>query len=173
MSRKPAQDRKPPTSRPAGQRGKGRKSAGGGTRLVRLRVPRDSVTSSAYLALVLNYPIRPIRSDEELDQAIAVVDKLLARRKPLDENEQDYLESLSHEIERYEAAAHPMPAVSDAAMLRHLIEAREVNLSAVAAATGIALSTLSSVLTGKRTLNRTHIEKLAPYFGVDPGVFLA
>ncbi len=142
------------------------------TRVVRLRVPRGGMVSSSYLALVAAYPIHPIHSEEDLDQAITVIDGLLGRRKPLDPQEQDYLDSLSHEVERYEAEAHPMPAVSDVAMLRHLIESREATLSEVAEATGIALSTLSSVLSGKRPLNRNHIETLAAHFGVEPGVFL-
>ncbi len=65
-----------------------------------------------------------------------------------------------------------MPAVSGAAMLRHLIDAHDATLSEVAKATGIVVSTISSVLKGKRELNRAHIEKLAAYFGVAPGVFL-
>jgi HTH-type transcriptional regulator/antitoxin HigA len=128
--------------------------------------------SASYLALAKAYPIHPIRSEEDLDTAIAVVDRLLSRRKPLAPPEQDYLESLSHEIERYEAVAHPMPAVSGAAMLRHLVEARGVTLSKLAEETGIAVSTLSAVLNHRRNLNLTHIEKLAPYFGVEPSVFL-
>jgi HTH-type transcriptional regulator / antitoxin HigA len=156
---------------PRGIRKKGGKTAPA-TRVVRLRVPRGGRVSPSYLALVAVYPIRPIRSSEELDQAITVIDRLLSRRKPLDPQENDYLESLGHEVERYEASAYPMPAVSDAGMLRHLLEARGDSLSAVAEGTGIALSTLSSVLSDKRHLNRGHIEKLAPYFGVEPAVFL-
>jgi HTH-type transcriptional regulator / antitoxin HigA len=128
--------------------------------------------SAAYLALAKVFPIQPIRSEEELDLAIAVLDKLLSRRKPLDDQEQGYLESLSHEIERYEAAAHPVPDVSGPAMLRHLLDAREATLSEVAEATGIALSTLSAILNNKRQLTLGHISKLAPYFGVEPGVFV-
>jgi HTH-type transcriptional regulator/antitoxin HigA len=128
--------------------------------------------NASYLALVRVYPIHPIRSEEDLDDAIAVVDWLLSRRRQLDPQEKDYLESLSHEIERYEAVAHPMPAVSGAAMLQHLLEAREATLSEVADRTGIALSTLSAVLNNKRNLNLTHIQALAPYFGVEPAVFL-
>jgi HTH-type transcriptional regulator / antitoxin HigA len=109
--------------------------------------------SSSYLALVAVYPIHPLRSEEDLDQAIAVIGKLLSRRKPLDAQEKDYLESLSHEVERYEEEGHPMPAVAEADMLRHLIDAREVTLLEVAEGTGIAVSTLSSVLSGKRRLN--------------------
>jgi HTH-type transcriptional regulator/antitoxin HigA len=129
--------------------------------------------NARYLKLATAFPIRPLCSDVELDQAIGVIDRLLSRKQPLDQQEQGYLESLSHEIERYEAANVTIPNVSGAAMLRHLIETRDITLSELAATTGIAISTLSSVLGGKRELNRRHIEKLAPYFGVSPGVFLA
>jgi antitoxin component HigA of HigAB toxin-antitoxin module len=133
---------------------------------------RPRRVSASYLALVRAYPLHPIRSAEDLDEAVAVLDKLLGRRKALDPQEQDYFDSLSHAIERYEAEAVPMPAVSGAAMLRHLIEARDASLSQVAAGTGVALSTLSSVLNGARELNLNHIKLLAPYFGVEPAVFL-
>lgn len=136
------------------------------------RSKRGRRASLSYLALARVYPIHPIRSENDLDEAIAVVDGLLSRRKPLDPQEQDYLDSLGHEIERYEAAAHPMPAVSGSSVLRHLIEAREVTLSQVAAATGIVVSTLSAILAGKRSLNLAHLRVLAPYFGVEPSVFL-
>jgi HTH-type transcriptional regulator/antitoxin HigA len=43
--------------------------------------------------------------------------------------------------------------------------------AAVAKATGIAVSTISEVLSGKRKLNRRQIGKLAKYFHVGPGVF--
>lgn len=128
--------------------------------------------SASYMTLARAYPIHPIRSADDLDAAIAVLDRLLARARPLDEQERDYRDSLAHEIERYEAEAHPMPAIAANDMLRHLLDARGVTLSVAAAATGIALSTLSAVLRGKRRLNLGHIQALAPYFGVEPAVFL-
>jgi len=74
-------------------------------------------------------------------------------------------------IERYESEAHPMAPVSDAEMLRHLIEAKGVLQTVVSKATGITDSTISEALSGKRALNRGHIGKLARYFGVSPDVF--
>ncbi len=115
----------------------------------------------------------PLRSDDEFAEAIRVLDRLLSHKKPLDDQEQGYLESLSHEIRRYEDVNIPMPAVSGVALLRHLIDARDATQSEVALGTGIAVSTISSVLSGKRQLNRTHIANLACYFGVAPGVFLS
>lgn len=127
---------------------------------------------SAYLALVKAYPLRPVGSEEELNQGIEILDQLLGRSEPLLPEEQEYLDCLSCMIERDEAEAYPMPAVSGAAMIRHLMDARDENLSQLAAATGIVISTLSSILNGKRQLTLTHIKVLARHFGVEPAVFL-
>jgi HTH-type transcriptional regulator / antitoxin HigA len=56
-------------------------------------------------------------------------------------------------------------------MLGHLIEAKGVSQTEVSKATGIADSTMSEVLKGKRSLNRSLIGKLARYFSVSPDVF--
>ena len=66
----------------------------------------------------------------------------------------------------------PVPDVSGADMLRFLIGQRGVTQRAVAEEAGIANSTISAVLQGRRELTRTHIEKLSAYFGVEPSVFL-
>ena len=64
-----------------------------------------------------------------------------------------------------------MAPVSDAEMLRHLIEAKGVSQTEISSATGIADSTISEILKGRRSLNRSHIGKLARYFNVSPDVF--
>ena len=65
-----------------------------------------------------------------------------------------------------------MARVSDARMVRHLMEAKGVNQTEVAQATGIANSTISAVLKGVRQLTREHVGQLAIFFHVDPGVFI-
>jgi HTH-type transcriptional regulator / antitoxin HigA len=123
-----------------------------------------------YLDLVRRVPLRPIRREDELDRAISLVDELLDR-PTLRLEEHDYLDVLSDLIERYESAAHPIEPASDAAMLAHLIEAKRVTQAVLARETGIAESTVSEVLAGKRDLTRNHIGKLASYFHVGPTVF--
>jgi HTH-type transcriptional regulator/antitoxin HigA len=125
---------------------------------------------TSYLRLIDRFPLRPLRSDEELDRAVALVDELLDRRD-LDPGEQDYLDTLALLVERYENEAHPIEPPSDGEMLGHLLEARGVNQAEAARGAGIAASTINEVLAGKRKLNRRHIGKLAAYFEVDPGVF--
>lgn len=123
-----------------------------------------------YLSLINLFPLRPIRSDSHLNRAVRVIDSLLSRPR-LTREEKDYLEVLSHLVERYEEETHPIPPASDAEMLQHLIEARCISQSEVARETGIADSTISEVLNGKRALNRNHIGRLARYFRVSPNVF--
>jgi HTH-type transcriptional regulator/antitoxin HigA len=132
---------------------------------------RRSPPGDRYFELVRRFPLRPIRSDSELDAAIAVIDSLLDRAD-LDPAEEDYLDVLGDLVKRYETEAHPMPPVSDADMLRYLIETRETTQTKVSGATGIAESTLSEILAGKRGLNRKHIEALARHFKVSPAVFM-
>lgn len=128
------------------------------------------MAQTGYLKLIKKLPLRPIRSERELDRAIAMIDSLLGQR-PLSQDEQDYFDVLSDLVEQYEDDHHPMPQLSDAAMLRQLIEAKGVKQIEVARASRIANSTISAVLNGSRNLNRRHISALADYFCVDPTVF--
>ncbi len=123
-----------------------------------------------YIELIQQFPLRPIRNDSELDQAIRMVDALLDKAH-LELEEEDYLEVLSGLVHQYETDAHPESPLSDAEMLQHLLEAKGVSQTAVSQETGIAISTISEVLSGKRTLNRRLIGSLAKYFAVSPSVF--
>jgi HTH-type transcriptional regulator/antitoxin HigA len=123
-----------------------------------------------YLELVCRFPLRPIRSDAELDEAIQVLDSLIDQDE-LTPPEDDYLDVLSDLVEAYEDVHYPIGPVSDADMLRSFLDSHRVKQSAVAKGAGITESTISEVLSGKRKLNRKQIGKLARFFHVDPGVF--
>lgn len=136
----------------------------------RARTSRAAARDS-YLALVQEFPLRPLRSERDLDRAVEMIDALLARRR-LDAGERDYLDVLSDLVESYEEHHHPIEPASDAEMLAFLLDIKQLRQNDLASATGIASSTISEVLAGKRHLTRQHIEKLAAHFRVDPGVFL-
>lgn len=129
-------------------------------------------TEDRYLELVRQFPLRPLRTDADLDAAVAIIDVLLDRPK-LTPPEQDYLDVLSDLVEAYEADEVPMRAVGDAELLRFLIDQKGVTQAAVASGAAIAESTISEVLAEKRKLNRSQIAKLAAYFHVEPGAFLS
>jgi HTH-type transcriptional regulator/antitoxin HigA len=129
------------------------------------------VVSAAYIKLIRKFPLRPIRSDEELDRAIAMVDSLGSRIEDLASDERDYLDILADLVEKYETERYPEPEVDPLTMLRELIVIRGVTQADVSRETGIAETMLSGILKGKRPMGRKTIDTLSRYFHVDPGVF--
>ena len=123
----------------------------------------------SYLELILAFPLSSIRSDEHLHEAQKVMDCLLAKGK-LDDGEETYLDALSDLVGVYEDEHHAIEPASDADMLRHLLEAKGVTQAQLSQEAGIAKSTVSEVLAGKKPFSRQIIRKLAEYFQVDVSV---
>jgi HTH-type transcriptional regulator / antitoxin HigA len=143
--------------------------------MARSQTPKKTqsrVGGDRYIDLVRQVPLRPIRSEGELDRAIAMIDTLLDQDKRTGD-EEDYLDVLSDLVEKYEDEHDPMPPVSGAEMLRFLIESQATRQTEVASETGIAESTISEILAGKREMNRKHIEALSRHFHVNPTVFMS
>ncbi len=123
-----------------------------------------------YLELVTEQPLRPITSEAALRRATRMMHALLDR-KTLSRAAEDYLDVLSDLVEKYEEARYPIEPGTDADLLRHLMDARGITAAELAQHTGIVSSTLSNVMTGKRSLNRAHIGALMGFFHVPAGVF--
>ena len=135
------------------------------------RIP-EGADSDRYLELVRQVPLRPIRSESELNRAIEQIDALLDQDRAVTPRTTTSTFSATL-VEKYEDEHDPMPPVSGAEMLRFLIESQHTTQSKVATGTGISESTISEVLAGKRELNRKHIEALSRHFHVSPAVFLS
>ncbi|MBI5365646.1 MAG: helix-turn-helix domain-containing protein [Planctomycetes bacterium] len=137
------------------------------TRTLSARRPRDT-----YFELVRRFPLRPLRCERDLDAATSLMNELVDRVR-LDSDEQDYLDVLSDLVEKYEEKHHPIPPPSDADLLAFLIEQKGVTQAEVARGAGLAVSTVSEVLSGKRRIARAHMGALARFFRVSPAVFVA
>lgn len=120
----------------------------------------------SYLHLVQTFPLASMQSDEHLQEAHGVMDRLLATGE-LDEGEEVYLEALSDLVAAYEDAHHTIEPASDADMLRHFMEAKGVTQAQLSKGAGISKSTISEVLAGKKPFSRQMVRKLADYFNVD------
>ena len=123
----------------------------------------------SYVDLIRTFALTPIQDEDELDLAIEVLDRLTVKRS-LNKGEQMYVDTLTLLIEAYEDAHHPIGPASDKDMLRHLMDAREIKQIQLHRETGIAKSTISEVLAGRRAFSKSMIRKLADYFGVDVSV---
>jgi HTH-type transcriptional regulator/antitoxin HigA len=130
----------------------------------------NRVVENGYFELVRRFPLRPIRSKKELDGATAVIDDLISRT--LSPEEGDYLDVLSDLVEKYESEHYAIPDANPIQVLQFFIEDRQTSQRAVATGSGIAVSTMSQILSGQRPMNLDHMQKLASYFGVDVAVFL-
>jgi HTH-type transcriptional regulator/antitoxin HigA len=88
----------------------------------------------------------------------------------MDEGEEMYLDALSDLVAAYEDIHYPIAPASDAEMLRHLMETKEVTQAELHRQTGIPKSTISEVLAGKKSFSRGMIRILASFFEIDVSV---
>lgn len=126
-----------------------------------------------YLRLVQRFPLRPLRTQAEHDEAVRVLGRLDGRAEPpLGAGERDYAEAIAHFIKAYEDARHrPHPAMSPVRIIRFLMEQHQMNTEALGKVLG-SQTAASLVLNGKRELSKNHIRRLARHFKVDPGALI-
>lgn len=134
-------------------------------------IPSNSTQlDERYLSLIRSFPLRPIRDDEHLDQAIDKLNELLDLTER-NEAEEDYLAVLGTLIGDYEREHVRLPAVRGTDALRHLMEENGLTQADLVPFFG-APSTVSMVLSGKRRLALSHIAKLSQHFGLPADVFI-
>ena len=130
--------------------------------------------SESYLALIREFPLRPIRSEAELDAAIAMTHKLIDKHAAgggLDEQEEDYLDVLGDLIHAYEAKTDPLPDLDPVAALRHLLEENGLTQAKLAEETGLATTTINEILSKRRAISPKVRKALAERFRVSPSLF--
>lgn len=121
--------------------------------------------------LVAMMPPRAIHDAVEYDNAIAMLDALLARPR-LSKGQQDYLETWALIVRAYEQAHHAIgDDATPAEALAYLLEASGMNASDLGQLLGNR-SLGSKLLRGERELSKAHIVKLCEHFSVQPGLFL-
>jgi HTH-type transcriptional regulator / antitoxin HigA len=131
---------------------------------------RLSQTSTQYLALLNEFPPRPIRSDEQHRRAVEVVNALLDRTS-LTADEEDYLDVLEMLIADYEASVYEHPEFTPVERLRYLMEEHAISPDELARRTGIVATSLSDILNGERRIGLRLGAKLAQHFDVSASFF--
>jgi HTH-type transcriptional regulator/antitoxin HigA len=123
-----------------------------------------------YVALVREFPLVSIRSDEHLEAAIAMLHRLLDLRTR-SEAQEEYLGALTDLIETYESIHVPIRQASGVEVVRHLMEAgglRQKDLSEIFGNKAIT----SQVLSGKRPIGLTAARRLSTRFALPLDIFL-
>ena len=122
-----------------------------------------------YAKLLVDMLPHVIHTEEENESYTAALERLLAKRDRTAE-EGRMVELLTLLIEDFEDKNYSLPPATPRDVVRHLMESnglRQVDLIDVFGAE----STVSEVLSGKRDLAKSHIEKLSLRFNVSPELF--
>jgi HTH-type transcriptional regulator / antitoxin HigA len=135
----------------------------------RTKARATSKVADSYLNLVLTLPLASIKSGAQYQRAQAMIDRLVTKRK-LDRGERMYLDALSDLLAAYEDIKYPVPAASDADMLRHLLDAKNVSDLELHRRTGIPKGAIADILAGKKPFTRPLVRTLSRFFKVDPTV---
>jgi len=130
--------------------------------------------AEGYLGLIQSFPLRPLRSEQEYDAALTVLDSLAVRPEgSLSAGEQDYFETLTMLVEAYDHQHYVTETErrDPLAMLNYLMQESGMTQAELGRLLGNR-SLASQILLGHRQLSKTHIRKLADHFKVSPGLFL-
>ena len=122
-----------------------------------------------YRELVDAFPPRPIRDGKDLDRTWAQIEALLTKSKR-SKAEDHYLALLTDLVERWEDDHVEVPLLDGIELVRELLDDNQLPQRALIHIFGTD-SVVSEVLSGKRELQRKHIEGLAEFFNVSPAAF--
>jgi HTH-type transcriptional regulator / antitoxin HigA len=112
---------------------------------------------------------RVITSEAQYDQYVSALLELDRQRKQT-AAERNFAELLTLLIEAYEEKHYPVRSATPLEVLQELMAANDLRQKDLAPLLG-SESIVSEVLSGKRELNKRHIEKLSRRFKVSPEVF--
>lgn len=127
---------------------------------------------NSYIQLVYAFPLVPLRTEAQFDEAVKMM-KDLARRLPsLTQGETDYLAVLGDLIKTYESKLPSIDATSTPQeILKYLMERNGLTQSDLVEYVGYK-SNLSAFFSGNRELSKRAATRLAEFFKVSPSLFL-
>jgi HTH-type transcriptional regulator / antitoxin HigA len=128
----------------------------------------------SYLALLGEFPLRPIKDVPEYERAVAIVHRLALHESRLDDGEEAYLEVLEELVERYDLAHHriDLQGITPTQALRMLAEQAAMSVTELGALLG-SKGAASELLSGKRREpSKAQIARLCARFKVDASTFL-
>lgn len=122
-----------------------------------------------YAALLAQTPPKVIRTDEENEEYIRILEEM-ERRGHLNEDEREFAELLTVLIENFEDKHYQLPPSTPLEVIAELMDANGLRQKDLVDVFGTE-SIVSEVLNGKRELNKDHIKRLSERFNVSPELF--
>ena len=126
--------------------------------------------NTEYTALLKKFPPKVIRTEAENEQYTEILYHLDQRGAKLTTAEKELAELLTLLIEDFEDQRYQLPRSSPLGVLQFLMEQNGLKQKDLVGVFG-APSIVSEVLSGKRELNKDHIQRLSARFRVSPELF--
>jgi HTH-type transcriptional regulator/antitoxin HigA len=130
--------------------------------------------SGDYMRLVLEFPLRPLRTDREYGAAAVMLDRLAVQAEgSLSPGARDYMETLTLLVEAYDDERFKIKtkSMTPLEVLNYLME--QCGMTAGELGKLLDNRALASlILNGHRELSKAHIRLLSEHFKVEPGLFL-
>ena len=141
---------------------------------VKTRSAKEAETETdPYLELIMNvYPLRPIRTTREHQQAKKALRSLAGDKRAVVAEFKKVLVSIIETYEREAGLQLDTSHVTASDIVRHLLSERHMSVNALAKERGLSQSALSDMLNGKREWSKSAIISLSDYFGLNRGIFL-
>ncbi len=126
--------------------------------------------SPAYSALLVRFPPRVIRSEEQNEGYIQALYELEQNQNSWSHEEAELADLLTLLIENYEEKHYQLPKSSPLQMLQFLMDQHGLKQKDLVDVFGTP-SVASEVLNSKRELSKEHIRRLSVRFHVSPELF--
>ncbi len=123
-----------------------------------------------YTDLLIRYLPKPIATEAENDDAIALAQEL--EHRPIRTPEEElFLELLITLIEKFEYENYPIPTGNYGSMLQHLMDAINLDKSDLIPIIGTETE-VEKILSGQRAIAIDQARRLADFFRIDISLFL-
>ena len=131
-----------------------------------------AINKAAYARLLVRVLPQIITTEAENERMIAKLEKLDTRGRPLTREEERLASLMTLLIGQFEESRYPLGHAEPIEALHVLMESRGLRQRDMIPVFGSS-SVASDVLNGKRSISKAHIRKLAEFFHVPLGVFVA
>ncbi|NDJ20306.1 transcriptional regulator [Nostoc sp. B(2019)] len=125
--------------------------------------------SGIYSQLLSQYQPRIIKTEEENEKFLEIVEELLSRSY-LTSEEDVLLELLTKLIEDFEEKHYPINSSTPHSRLKHLMEARSLEKAVLVEILG-SIEIVDQVFNGELKISRQQAEALGKFFHVDASLF--
>ncbi len=128
--------------------------------------------SMSYREILLSKLPHPIHNDDEANRVREEIQSLV-RSHSRTEGEEEYLSLLGQLLSAWESGRYTAPTVSGVDVLRCMLEDNGMKQAELVGPVFTSAGIVSEILSGKRQLTLSHIQKLAAFFHTSPAIFVS